>query len=74
MYVDESVIIRTTDNKLYFNKNIKLVTSFFNIVSLLFNALLPSLHELLYALRKKNKFLAEQRATHVPLPSVLGPR
>ena len=57
MYVDESVIISTTDNKLYFNKNRKLIiTSFFNIVSLLFNALLPSLHELLYALRKKNVF------------------
>ena len=45
-----------------------MITSFFNMVSLLFNALLPSLHKLLYALRKK-MFLAEQRATHAPLPS-----
>ncbi len=37
-------------------KNTKLITSFFNIVSLLFNALLPSLHKLLYALRKKKCF------------------
>ena len=55
--------------KLYVNKNGKfIITSFFNIESLLFNALLPSLHKLLYVLRKK-LFLAEQRATHVPLPS-----
>ena len=43
--------------KLYFNKNIKLmITSFFNTFSLLFNALLPSLHKFLYALKKKNVF------------------
>jgi hypothetical protein len=37
--------------KLYFNKNRKLIiTSFFNIVPLLFSALLPSLHKLFYAL------------------------
>ena len=55
--------------KLYFNKTIKLIiTPFFNTVSLLCNALLPSLHKLLYALRNK-LFLAEQRATYAPLPS-----
>ena len=43
--------------KLYFNKNRKLtITSFFNIVSLLFNALLPSLHKLLTPSEKKNIF------------------
>ena len=34
-----------------------------------FNALLPSLQKLLYAPRKKKVFMAEQRATHAPLPS-----
>ena len=39
--------------KLYFNKNIKLtITPFFNIVFLPFSALLPALHNPLYALRK----------------------
>ena len=57
IYVGESLIVRTTDTNFNSNKNRKLViTSFFNIVSLLFNALLPSLHKLLYALRKKKMF------------------
>ena len=44
-------------HKLYFNKNRKLITTlFFNIVPLLFSALLPSVHKLLYALKKKNRF------------------
>ena len=44
--------------KLHFNKNRKLIiTSFFNTVPLLFNAFLPSLHKLIYALRKKRFWL-----------------
>ena len=47
--------------KLYFNKNRKLIiTSFFNIVPLVFNALLPSLHKLLYVLRKKRFCLSSE--------------
>jgi hypothetical protein len=60
--------------KLYFNKNKILIIPFFNKVPLLFSALIPSLHKLLYALRKKKPFLAELVATRAPLPSVIAPR
>jgi hypothetical protein len=60
--------------KLYLNTNRKLtLTSFFNIIALLFNALGALLHKLPYAPPKRT-FLAEQLAMHAPLPSLLGPR
>jgi hypothetical protein len=50
--------------KHYFNKNRKLIiTPLFNAVPLFSNALLPSLHELPYVLKKKKKFWAVQHCT-----------
>ena len=53
-YVVEPIIIRNKDTNFVSIKiKILTITSFFNIVSLLFNALLSSLHKLVYALRQK---------------------
>jgi len=53
LYVGELIIIRDTNINFISKKIENIITPFFNIVPLLFNALLPSLHKLLYALRKK---------------------
>ena len=55
---------------IYFNNGRDLtIISFFNIVPVLCNALVPAFQKLLDALRKKRS-LAEQQATHAPLLSL----